>query len=325
MRADRLISLIMLLQTHEQMTADELSQELEVSTRTIYRDILALNTAGVPIYTDRGPGGGISLLESYRTSLTGFSEEEARALFMLNIPNALVELGVGQKLKSALLKLTVALPPGQQAVQSRTQQRIYLDSTSWSEPAQPSAQLGVLHQAVWQDKLVKLVYRGNFDTKVEFELEPLGLVAKMNSWYLVGKDKSYMRVLNVADILEVEISDHQYRRDEAFDLADFWMNWCRSSQNRRSFYPVQLRIAPGLLTKLHLYLGESVKYIVQADDQNESKAWKKVTIFYDHFFSARESILNFGNAAEILEPEALRLSVIDFAQQIINYYRDETQ
>lgn len=325
MRADRLISLIMLLQTHERMTADELSQELEVSTRTIYRDILALNTAGVPIYTDHGPGGGISLLESYRTSLTGFSEEEARALFMLNIPNALVELGVGQKLKSALLKLTVALPPGQQAVQSRTQQRIYLDSTSWSEPAQPSAQLGVLHQAVWQDKLVKLVYRGNFDTKVEFELEPLGLVAKMNSWYLVGKDKSYMRVLNVADILEVEISDHQFARDEAFDLAAFWMSWCRSSQNRRSFYPVQLRIAPTLLTKLHLYLGESVKYIVQADNQTESKDWKKVTIFYDHFFSARESILNFGNAAEILEPEALRLSVIDFAQQIINYYRDETQ
>ena len=127
MRADRLISIVMLLQTHERMTADELSQELEVSTRTIYRDITALNSAGIPIYTDRGPGGGIALLESYRTTLTGMNEEETRALFMLSIPHALVELGVGQELKSALLKLAVALPPGQQAVQADTQQRIFLE------------------------------------------------------------------------------------------------------------------------------------------------------------------------------------------------------
>ena len=138
MRADRLISIVMLLQTHERMTADELSRELEVSPRTIYRDITSLNIAGIPIYTDRGPGGGIALLESYRTTLTGMNEDEARALFMLNIPQALVELGVDQKLKSALLKLTAALPPRQQNLQAHTQQRILLDSTPWQTTEEPA-------------------------------------------------------------------------------------------------------------------------------------------------------------------------------------------
>ncbi|MGE5123230.1 MAG: helix-turn-helix transcriptional regulator, partial [Acidobacteriaceae bacterium] len=152
MRADRLISIIMLLQTHDRMTAEELSHQLEVSKRTIYRDILALNIAGIPLYTEPGPGGGIALVESYRTTLTGMSEGEAQSLFMLNIPHALVQLGVGQNLKRAMLKLAGALPADQQVEQARTQQRIYLDSTSWDEPATPSAHLGIIHQAVWQDR-----------------------------------------------------------------------------------------------------------------------------------------------------------------------------
>jgi predicted DNA-binding transcriptional regulator YafY len=320
MRADRLISLIMLLQTRERITATELSGELEVSTRTIYRDIVALNSAGVPIYTDRGPGGGVALLESYRTSLTGMNEDEARALFMLSIPDALVELGVDQKLKSALLKLSVALPRWQQAMQTPTQQRIYLDSTSWSEPARPSAQLGVLHQAVWQDKLVKMVYHGTFDTKVEFELEPMGLVAKMNEWYLVGKYRGYIRVFNVADIMNVEILDRGYTRDTNFDLAAYWTGWCAAYQARRPVYPTVLRIAPTLLSKLHLYLGEEIKYTVLDNGLDDEQEWSVVSIQYANFFQARQSILNFGNAAEVLEPDALRISLIDFAQQIVEFY-----
>src|SRR4030066_685678 len=116
MRADRLISIVMLLQTHEKMTAAELSKELEVSQRTIYRDIIALNVAGVPVFTDRGPGGGIALVESYRTTLTGMSEDEAKALFMLSIPEALVELGVDQTLKTDFYKLAVALPEERRSV-----------------------------------------------------------------------------------------------------------------------------------------------------------------------------------------------------------------
>jgi predicted DNA-binding transcriptional regulator YafY len=321
MRADRLISIVMLLQTREIMTAQELSRELEVSPRTIYRDITALNVAGVPIYTDRGPGGGIALLESYRMSLTGMSEDEARALFMMSIPEALVELGFGQKLKSALLKLAGALPPGQQMMQRHTQQRIFLDSTPWAQKDEPAPHIGFIHRAVWQDKMVRLVYQGSFDTKIEVQIAPLGLVAKMNIWYLVGRDKAYLRVIKIADILSVEPLDQGFKREENFDLATYWKEWCKASQDRRSVYTVQIKVAPELLTKLHLYLGEMAKYTVAGNELVDERGWSVVTIDFENFFRARESILNFGSAAEVLEPEALKLSVIDFARQIVDFYQ----
>jgi predicted DNA-binding transcriptional regulator YafY len=323
MRADRLISIVMLLQTRERMTAEELSQELEVSPRTIYRDITALNIAGIPIYSDRGPGGGIALLESYRTSLTGMSEDEAKALFMMSIPQALVDLGYSQKLKSALLKLAVAMPAGQQMMQAHTQQRIYLDSTPWTQKDEPAPHIGIIHHAVWQDKLVRLVYQGNFDTQIEAEIAPLGLVAKMNTWYLVGMDRGYVRVIKIEDILRVDILDQVFTRDKDFNLATFWKEWCKASQERRSVYIVQIKVAPELFSKLHLYLGEVAKYTISDTEPVDSKGWRVVIILFENFFRARESILNFGNAAEVLEPEALKLSVIDFAKQIVDFYQTD--
>lgn len=321
MRADRLISIIMLLQTRGSVTADKLSKELEVSTRTIYRDIVALNAAGIPIYTDRGPGGGIALLESYRTTLTGISEEEARALFMLSIPEALIELGVGQTLKTGLLKLAVALQSKQQNLQADTQQRIYLDSTHWAKQEKAPPHLEILHQAVWEDRLVRVVYQGSFDTQIELEIAPLGLVAKMNTWYLVGEDQGYIRVIKIADILQVNPLAQGFTREKSFDLPHFWKEWCKSLQIRRPLYTVRVSIAPELITKLHLYLGEVGKYTSPGTESVDDKGWVIVEIQYENFFQARESILSLGRAAEVLEPEALKLSVIDFAKQIVDYYQ----
>ena len=322
MRADRLISILMLLQTHERMTAEVLAKQVEVSTRTIYRDIIALNMAGVPIYTDRGPGGGFTLLESYRTSLTGMSADETRALFMLSIPDALVELGVGEKHKTALLKLAGSLPTGQRMVPTHAQQRIYLDSTPWIPQGKSSPHLEILHQAVWDNRLVRIVYQGSFDTQIEIVLSPLGLVSKMNTWYLVGSDNDHLRVIRVADILQVNDLGQTITRERDFDLPGFWKAWCKDVQGRRPVYPVKLRIAPQLISKLHLYLGEEVKYSLSEVSPDDG-AWREVTIFYEHFFLARQSILNLGRAAEVLEPEALRLGVIDFAHQIVDFYHTE--
>ena len=137
MRADRLLSLLMLLQARGRMTAQELAAELEVSERTIYRDINALSASGVPVYAESGPGGGCALLDSYRTNLTGLTADEARALFMLNIPAALDQLGVTQELKAALLKLSAALPEARRRDEERIRQRIHLDSTWWFQAEEP--------------------------------------------------------------------------------------------------------------------------------------------------------------------------------------------
>jgi predicted DNA-binding transcriptional regulator YafY len=322
MRADRLISIIMLLQTRERMTAEELAQELEVSPRTIYRDIYALEVAGIPIYTNRGPGGGITLLESYRTTLTGMREEELQALSMLNVPQALVDLGMGAKLKSALLKLAVTLPSAQQHMQAHLQQRVYLDATAWDDPAAPSPHLGTIHQAIQQDKRIHLEYQGRFETRLEFIAEPIGLVAKMNTWYLVGRTSGFLRVFNMDDILTVRILNEEFMRPDDFDLAEFWAEWCKSTREQRSFYPVRVALTPSLFEKLPFYLGEAVKFFVGETIMIDGQEWRIAIIHYDIFFRARESILNFGRSAWVLEPEALRCSVQDFAQQIVNMYQD---
>jgi predicted DNA-binding transcriptional regulator YafY len=321
MRADRLISILMLLQTHGKMTAEELSERLEVVPRTIYRDIIALGLSGIPIYTDRGPGGGVALLESYRTNLTGMNEEEIRALFTVNIPEVLAELGLDQKLKSAFLKLAASLPIHQQKVETLTQQRIYLDSTPWKEKDEFAPHLNILNQAIWQDKLIRLVYRGRFDTLLNVELAPIGLVAKMNSWYLVGNDHGHMRVIKVIDILQVETTDQTCERDVDFDLAGFWKGWCKATQERHSVLEVQIKVKDNLLRSLPYYLGEGVKFkLCDADPRNEQE-WRNVTIWFDNMFQAREKLLSMGGAAEVLEPEALKLSVIDYANQIIGLYQ----
>jgi predicted DNA-binding transcriptional regulator YafY len=320
MRADRLISIMMLLQTRGKMTASQLSRELEVSPRTIYRDITALNTAGVPVYTDRGPEGGIALLENYRTSLTGISEDEARALFMLSIPVSLIELGMDQKLKNALLKLAVSLPQDRSNVVAQTQQRIYLDSTAWTLTDEPAIHLGVIHQAVWENKKLRIIYQGIFDTQIGIEIAPLGLVSKLNTWYLMGMVDAYKRVIKVKDIIEVSIMDQDFNRDVDFNLATEWMEWCKDYQDQRPIYKAIVKVSPELGKRLGLYLGETVRFDFIKTEKADENDWKAVIISYENFFHARESILGLGRAVEVLEPEALKLSVIDFAKQITEFY-----
>jgi predicted DNA-binding transcriptional regulator YafY len=150
MRADRLISIVLLLQTRGNLSAKELAQELEVSERTIFRDIYALSQAGIPVYTIKGPGGGIFLVENYRTTLTGLTNEQLQALLMLNIPQPLVQLGAGEALKTALLKLTASLPPTHSEEKNVSHQRFYLDWESESSDEHSVAFLDTLRQGVWQ-------------------------------------------------------------------------------------------------------------------------------------------------------------------------------
>ena len=144
MRADRLLSILIMLQSRGKLTAQVLAKELEVSERTIYRDMDALSAAGVPVYCERGPGGGCALLESYRTNLTGLNRAEVRALFMLSIPAPLQQLGVDQDLRAALLKLSAAVPEFLQPEGSRARARVHLDSSAWFQSDQPTPHLGTI-------------------------------------------------------------------------------------------------------------------------------------------------------------------------------------
>ncbi len=319
MRADRLLSLLMLLQTRGKMTAKTLAEELEVSERTIYRDIDALSVAGVPVYGEPGPEGGYALLDSYRTNLTGLTEGEVRALFMLSIPAPLAELGVSQELKSALLKLSAALPDARRHDEERARQRFHLDSTWWFQDNGSVPHLPIIHQAVWQDCRLFLKYRLPFAIEVEHLVEPYGLVAKAGVWYLVYA-RDGIRVHRVSDLLDARMSDQSFARSADFDLAAFWEEWCARREESRADYSVTVRVAPDFVSALPRYFGNRIRARINRAGPPDDEGWITLDLPFESLDAARERILGFGGAVEVLDPLALRMSVLDFATQIVSRY-----
>jgi len=322
MRADRLIAILMLLQSRGRMTARELANELEVTERTIYRDINALCYSGVPVYTERGPGGGISLIERYRSDLTGLNRDEVQALFMLSIPPALSDLGLDQKLKAAMQKLSAALPAALRGDEQRVRQIIHIDPIPW-EPKENSPsriQLQTIHQAVWDSLEIDIHYH-TFITHgyqpIQSILYPYGLVAKSTDWYMVGKRRNHMLVLRVDRIQNVQFTGSQFKRPDNFDLDVFWEQWCRENELNRPSYPVVVRILPGLAKDIDHFLGKRLQYIGEPDQSGRVM----LELNFEYHEQARNELLHFGGAIEVLSPTALRFSVKDFAKQILNVYK----
>jgi predicted DNA-binding transcriptional regulator YafY len=323
MRADRLITLLMLLQTRGRMTAQALAEDLEVSERTIYRDIDALSASGVPVYAERGPGGGCALLDNYRTSLTGLTSDEVRALFMLNIPVALDKLGVSQELRSALLKLSASLPQTRRGDEERTRQRIHLDSSWWFQGQEAAPHLQTLYQAVWQDRqlhlTLRLVYGPLPNTRIERTVAPYGLVAKSSVWYLVYDRDGRMDVCRVSQVLDAQLAEASFTRRDDFDLAAFWKDWCAEFEQARPRFPVKLRLRPGVLAWLPLYLDERMRAQLPLAAVTENEP-VELTLTFETLEEARGRLLALGRAAEVLEPRELRLSLADYARQIAAVY-----
>ncbi len=324
MRADRLLSLLMLLQARGRMTAQELAAELEVSERTIYRDINALSASGVPVYAESGPGGGCALLDSYRTNLTGLTSDEARALFMLNIPAALDQLGVTQELKAALLKLSAALPEARRRDEERIRQRIHLDSTWWFQTEEPLPHLQTLYRAMWDDRVVQVTLRLKFgsllDTQADRLIAPFGLVAKAGVWHVIAQKDDQLRVYRVADVIDARITDQRFERCADFDLVDFWQTWCDQVEQNRPRYEVMVRLAPHFVADAHHYLGEEVQAAIAQADRSDEQGRVTIRVVFESLEEARGRCLSLGRAVEVLEPEALRKSISDYAEQIRQVY-----
>ena len=323
MRADRLLSLLMLLQSRERMTAKELSLELEVSERTIYRDIEALSAAGVPVYGDPGREGGYALVEGYRTSLTGMTEGELRALFMLSIPTPLAELGLSQELRVALLKLSASLPFWKSEQEKAVRQRFYLDSTWWHQVEMPVPYLQTIYQAVWQDLKLNINYRLVPGVEISQVVSPYGLVAKAGVWYLVYERKSKLHAQRVSNLLAALPLEETFERPENFELAAFWKDWCNRQEQRQRLYPVSVRAAPDLVPLLLIDSGKGVRSEIDPDESKESGKWINLELTFESLESARTRLLAYGGDIEVLEPRALRLSMCDFAKQIAARYVGE--
>jgi predicted DNA-binding transcriptional regulator YafY len=321
-RADRLLSILLLLQARgpRKLTAGQLAAELEVSERTIYRDIDALSTAGVPVYGEAGPAGGYALLDSYRTTLTGLTDVELRALFMLNIPDALADLGLNQPLRSALLKLSAALPAARRGDEERVRQRFYLDSAWWRQDEEPLPFLTALYQAVWLDRRAWLAYRIEpLGIDITQLVEPCALVAKAGVWHLVAAVEGMLRVFRLSALSDVRLAEEGFQRPPDFDLEAFWRGWCSEQEQGRDRFVAAVRVAPHFAPELIRRLGEQARRCLAAGS-TDAAGWTTLELHFESLEAARERILSFGGGMEVLEPPALRWSVQDYVAQIAALY-----
>lgn len=327
MRADRLISILMLLQTKGQMTAQELAQRLEVSTRTIYRDLDALSGAGVPVYAERGPNGGCMLMESYRTNLTGLKEQEVRALFMFTVPGLMADLGVDKASEAAMLKLTAALPaPFQQDVE-RVRERIYLDPAAWFQPAEPTPYLSMIQQALWQQRRVRIDYRRGDGQWVKRLVEPYGLVAKTSLWYMVCGISRFaptesLTVYRISRIQQAELTEYQFERPSHFDLATYWHDWCQHFEQSHHTYPVTLRVTPVGIPTLVRIFGDSLYTLMNQAAPADDDGRLTLSLTFDSLETACEQLLGLGTDIEVITPQSLREHMRQTAVQIAACYSE---
>lgn len=319
MRADRLLAILMLLQTRGQMNARQLASELEVCERTIYRDIIALSTAGVPIYAEMGREGGYQLLDSYRTNLTGLSEGETRALFMLNMPGALTKLGLSQELKAAMLKLTAALPEARRLDEERVRQRYYIDASWESQAEDPLPHLQTIQQAVWEDRQLAITYIPIFSVQIERVVDPYGLAAQSGSWYLVFAHHGRVRARRVSDLLEARLCPEKFTRPADFNLGEFWQGWCAEEVQDTLRYPVTVRVTKRALPALLHRFGTRVRdQLAHAPEEQDGS--RILTLHFRWIDEARERLLPLGSGVEVLEPYTLRASMADITEQTARLY-----
>ncbi|WP_433262903.1 helix-turn-helix transcriptional regulator [Actinosynnema sp. CS-041913] len=306
MRASRLLSLLLLLQSRGRMTAQELADELEVSVRTVYRDVEALGSAGVPVYADRGPTGGYQLLAGYRTRLTGLTGEEADSLFLAGMPGPAAELGLGTVVAAAQLKLLAALPPELRSRAGRIRERFHLDTSGWFRQTEEMPFLGDIADAVWNQRRLRIRYRrwGSRGVEVERVIGPLGLVLKAGLWYLVAEAGGDLRTYRVSRVLEVQSTDEGFSRPEGFDLTGFWAGWSERFEERMYPMSVTVRMTEAGLKRaqvlLSLVAGRALAEVVPEE------GWTTVQVPVESLEHALVDILRLGPDAEVVEPPELR-------------------
>ncbi len=324
MRADRLLSILMLLQARGRLTARALAGELQVSERTIYRDIDALCAAGVPVFAQAGREGGYGLVDSYRTTLTGLNASQVRALFMLSTPPALDQLGLGEELKAAMRKLSAALPDAHKRDAEWVRQHFYFDPTAWHSDASAVPNLQTVHQALCQSRRVYLTYHPLPMLTTEQMVDPYGLVAKAGLWYLVAAANNQYHVHRVSALVSARLSDESFVRPSEFDLGTFWQEWAARHEESFTGFQTLVRVAPGFVPALTYYLGDRVGDLIARAGPPDAEGWLRIVLSFESLHAARDRLLSFGRGVEVLEPWALRQSILDYAEQIASVYSSPT-
>ncbi|MCX4697764.1 YafY family protein [Streptomyces sp. NBC_01373] len=318
MKSDRLLSILLLLQTRGRVPAPELAERLEVSVRTIYRDVEALSASGVPVYAERGRHGGIELLAGFRTDVTGLTADESRALFILAAQGAHAALGLDAALGSALRKVMAALPAPHRPAAEVTSRRILVDATRWKGGPRQAVDLETLQDAVFADRRLRLRYRHGGEREVRtYTVDPYGLVAKAGVWYLVADRRGRPRLFRADRVRSATVLADPVRRRPGVELADVWEVLRRQVEERPGGLDVTVRVRRD---RLDLFLRISASSLVELPDDDGESAWVTARLSYGVLGEARQ-LLQFSDRVEVLSPPEVREELARAAASVTDLYR----
>ncbi|SER42252.1 Predicted DNA-binding transcriptional regulator YafY, contains an HTH and WYL domains [Lentzea xinjiangensis] len=295
------------------MTADELAEELEVSPRTIYRDVEALSGAGVPVYAERGRAGGYRLVDGYRTRLTGLTAGEAQSLFLAGLPGPAADLGLAEFAAAAQLKLLAALPAELRGRAERIRRRFHLDTPTWFRGDEPAEHLAAIAGAVWEQRRVRMTYRRWGNDTVEREVDPYGLVLKAGTWYFVGSGRTY----RVSRVRALDVLAETFDRQEDFDLARYWERWSEQFEARMYGERITVRMTRAGLDKSQYLLSGYQARVIRQLGPRPGEEFGFPTESVRH---AVADLLKFGPDVEVLAPAEVRRDIIDAVKSVQEVY-----
>ena len=315
MRADRLLSALLLLQAHGRLTTRDLAARLEVSERTMHRDLEALSASGVPVFAMRGSRGGWQLDEGWRTQVPALDETELRA-FLMAQPRVTGDARLVHAAERALNKLMAALPVSLREKAASIRQRLHVDTTRWSGTIENLSMLPMVQDAVSRDRRLKFVYRKE-GTREERVVDPLGLVAKGSAWYLVAQTPRGFRTYRVSRIEEASILDEQSKRPADFDLAAYWES-STAQFRQRARYDATLRLEPRAAEEMRTWGFGS-----HLDARSDSDGWITMRVQFDNEEHASFIVMGLGARVDVVEPAELRQRVAANIAALIKRHQGE--
>ncbi len=312
MRASRLLAIVLLLQSRGAMTATTLSEELEVSVRTIYRDIEACCAAGVPIYAERGREGGYALVDGWQSHLTGLSLGEAQAMFLVSLQGPAEALGLSELASSGQRKVSAALASLGRVDHIAT--RFHLDPLPWYRQEDHVEHLGTVAEAVWQNRQITMTY-DSWRSSSERTVAPLGLVLKAGSWYLVAKHQRDIRMYRAAEIRAITLGE-QFKRPSSFNLATWWATHAARFEQSLTTELASVRVSPEYVSTAQ----RSMQLKVLATARPDRRGWLLATVPIESISQAVQLFLPCGNNIEVLEPSTVRTALRSTIRQMTKLY-----
>jgi len=310
MRADRLISILLLLQVHRRLTARDLAERLEVSERTILRDMDALSGSGVPVIAERGAGGGWSLMNGYQTKITGLNAAEIQALFLSRPPQVIADLGLEQPSEAALLKLQASLNESGRRQAEFARRRLLIDTRGWRDPAESVTWLPVVLDALWRGRKLRFQYVREECEPAERIADPLGLVAKGSIWYLIARVEEETRTYRVSRMRDAFALEEPAAAPDDFDLAAYWQRSAAEFREHLPRYYATFLVDSSVMRWVR-YRGWRLEEEIPSGDR------VRVRVRFDIEEEAVQFALSFGPKLEVLEPATLRALVIASAEGIL--------